>query len=102
MEATNELPLACVPSLATDTRCVIPVSRSWTKMSEAPLVSPATRFDDQLSNATYRPSPLTEDRWEAPLPSTPLLATDARHRVHGWSVKSSVVGRETVSCWVCG
>ena len=38
------LSFACVPSLATETRVVVPVSRSWTKMSLSPLVSPLTRL----------------------------------------------------------
>ena len=40
----------------TDTRVVVPATRSRTKTSGAPLVSPATRFWAPETKATYRPS----------------------------------------------
>jgi hypothetical protein len=46
------------PSLATLTRVVTPVRRSWTKMSSPPLVSSGTRFVAWDMKATTRPSAL--------------------------------------------
>lgn len=50
---------ACVPPEATLTRSVVPLSRSCTKTSIWPLVSPATRSDAEEVKATERPSALT-------------------------------------------
>src|SRR5438552_3012338 len=47
---------ACVPVEDTLTRFVVPVIRSWTKTSTAPLVSRPTRLVASLENATKRPS----------------------------------------------
>src|SRR5690349_7727074 len=38
------------------TAVVVPVWRSWTKMSELWIVSPGTRLSAMLVKATYRPS----------------------------------------------
>jgi hypothetical protein len=73
--------LASVPSEATLTRVVVPLCRSWTKMSSIPLVSPRTRLEAKDSNATKRPSTLS---WGAPtnalsaFASVPSLATLTR------------------------
>ena len=34
----------CIPAVDTLTRVVVPATRSWTKTSDAPLVSDATRL----------------------------------------------------------
>src|SRR5439155_101270 len=47
---------ACAPVEDTLTRLVAPVTRSWTKMSTAPLVSRPTRLVASLAKATKRPS----------------------------------------------
>ena len=49
-------PLASLPSLATLTRVVLPVLRSWTNTSHMPLSSCATRLEAYDVNATNRPS----------------------------------------------
>jgi hypothetical protein len=52
----SELTLSpCVPVELTLTSWVVPNTRSRTKTSRSPFVSPATRFDASLSNATKRP-----------------------------------------------
>src|SRR5882724_8723780 len=78
------LPLAWVPSLATETRTVEGVQPvalrqvSRTKMFEAALVSPATRSLAPDSKATKRPSGLIE-KLEPPPPAwVPSLATETR------------------------
>ena len=50
--ASDEEPSPSVPSLATLTRTVVPVWRSWTNTSYCPFVSPATRLVEFDSNAT--------------------------------------------------
>src|SRR5919198_6515296 len=50
------------PALDTLTRSVVPVSRSRTKISDLPFVSPGTRLSDSDANATKRPSALTDGR----------------------------------------
>jgi hypothetical protein len=45
-------PLACVPADPTETREVVPPTRSWRKTSSAPLVSPETRFEAAERKAT--------------------------------------------------
>ncbi len=52
------IPLACAPPAATLTREVCLAPRSRTKMSVAPLVSPATRFAASEAKVTKRPSAL--------------------------------------------
>ena len=47
---------ASAPDESTLIRSVIPVTRSWTKMSDNPFVSPKTRFEAQLSKVTTCPS----------------------------------------------
>jgi hypothetical protein len=49
-------PSLCAPPGPTLTRSVVPETRSRTKTSAHPFVSPATRFEARLRNATYRPS----------------------------------------------
>ena len=65
--------LACVPSVATETRSVegvqpddAPAQVSRTKTSIAPLVSLSTRFIAEERNATYRPSALIEGEMLSP------------------------------------
>src|SRR5581483_4016880 len=65
--AAKPLPaFAWAPVDETLTRVVIPVCRSRTNTSCAPLVSPGTRLDAVESNSTYRPS--------AEMPAGPLLS----------------------------
>jgi hypothetical protein len=44
--------LPCTPAASVDTRWIAPLCRSLTKMSEAPLLSPATRLLAVLSKTT--------------------------------------------------
>src|SRR5438094_611248 len=53
------LPFACAPLLLTLTRSVVPVSRSRTKISGTPFVSPGTRLSENETKATKRPLALT-------------------------------------------
>jgi hypothetical protein len=78
MEGCPELPSPCVPSSASDTREVVPATRSRTKTSSFPLVSPGTRFAAKLSNATYRPVLPTAGAPEKSSPCVPSPATDTR------------------------
>jgi hypothetical protein len=67
-----------VPSAATLTRVVWPVTRSWTKMSVLPLVSPGTRLVADDEKETKRPSPLRSGPLLLPFASLPLLVTLTR------------------------
>jgi hypothetical protein len=67
-----------VPSAATLIRVVSPVTRSWTKMSVLPLVSPGTRLVADDAKATKRPSPLTAGPVLLPFACLPLLLTLTR------------------------
>jgi hypothetical protein len=62
------LPLP-VPAAFAETRLVVPLARSRTNTSCAPLPSPATRFDATLTNATFEPSGLITAPDEAPFPA---------------------------------
>jgi hypothetical protein len=69
---------ACAPSLAIETRVVVPLPRSWTKTSAVLLVSPATRLAAVDEKVTEVPSLLTAGYCAAPMPWVPSLATDTR------------------------
>src|SRR5882672_6146779 len=69
----TEFPSA--PDESTLARSVVPVHRSWTKMSELPFVSPATRSGASLMNATNRPSADSVSVIHGPDPSAPLEST---------------------------
>lgn len=71
---------ACAPSLAIETRVVVPLPRSWTKTSAVLLVSPATRSAAVDEKVTEVPSLLTAGYCAAPMPCVPSLATDTRVR----------------------
>src|SRR5262249_5821515 len=101
--AVNERSLPCVPSDATLTRIVrVPpgssktplpsASRSCTKVSSLPFVSPGTRLSHWLSKATKRPSAEIDGRLDPgmqvgkqnglmPSPSEPSDATLTRIRL---------------------
>ncbi len=49
-------PSPCAPAALIGRRVTAPVTRSLTKMSVRPLVSPATRLSASLANATLVPS----------------------------------------------
>src|ERR1043166_3645796 len=53
-------PFPWAPLEATETRVVLPVTRSWTNTSACLFVSPVTRFGAQLVNDTKRPFALIE------------------------------------------
>jgi hypothetical protein len=53
-------------------RVVIPLTRSWTNTSVPLFVSPAAKFDAELSKATNRPSIEQRPEWESPSPWTPI------------------------------
>ena len=75
-------PLPSVPSDATLTRSTVSVSRSYTKTSNAPFVSPGTRFDAEELNATNRPSALIDSSLSlSSFPSDPSDATLTRSTV---------------------
>ena len=63
------------PALDTLTRSVVPVTRSRTKMSERPFVSPATRLSESEANATKRPSALIAGSTLSWLPCRSALLT---------------------------
>jgi hypothetical protein len=77
-EVNPLLSFPCVPSLATLTRVVSPLTRSRTKTSAEKFVSPATRFPANDTNTIVRPSPLSSGRVEFPWASRPLLETLTR------------------------
>ncbi len=62
---------ASSPSEATDTRTVVLVSRSCTKTSCVPLVSPSTRFDAVETKAIAEPSSLITGPRLGPLAAVP-------------------------------
>lgn len=66
MEGVRETLFPCVPPEPTETRSVVPVSRSWTKTSHVPFVSPGTRLTKVLQKATWRPSALIAGPWARP------------------------------------
>jgi hypothetical protein len=66
------------PALSTLTRVVMPVFRSRTKMSSTPLVSPGTRLEANVPNATKRPLALIDGRPLSAFPSFPALSTLTR------------------------
>src|SRR3954466_14223128 len=49
-------PVVCWPLDVVEMRVIIPVARSFTKTSQPPLVSPATRFEATDVKATFEPS----------------------------------------------
>src|SRR3954452_15587957 len=76
MPFSSPLPaLPWAPVLLTLTRSVVPVSRSRTKTSTVPSVSPGTRLSDKDANAMYRPSALTAGSSLSCLPWAPALET---------------------------
>src|ERR671919_445204 len=58
IEVGRLVPVPCSPVELTLTRSVVPLSRSYTKVSTSLLVSPGTSFAAFEENATNRPSPL--------------------------------------------
>jgi hypothetical protein len=59
LDAAQRLPpFAHSPELDTLAGAVLPVARSWTKMSADRFASPATRFEASDVKATKRPSAL--------------------------------------------
>jgi len=78
MEGAPLSEFPCPPALSTLTSSVLPVVRSWTKTSFAPLLSFGTRFEEREVNATKRPSPLIEGSRLSEFPSLPELSTLTR------------------------
>ena len=70
----------CASLVLTETSCVVPATRSRTKMSSMRFVSPETRFDASECIATYRPLLETERPMppDARLPWRSLLLTETR------------------------
>src|SRR5687767_3174678 len=64
--------------MPTLTRSVVPARRSRTKTSSTPLLSPATRLEALLWNATKRPSAETDDPRLSALPLVPPESTLTR------------------------
>ncbi len=96
------LSFPCVPSVATLTRSVVPLRRSRTKMSRRPFVSPATRFEAALWNATKRPSAEIEGARAgmSPLlafPCVPSVATLTRSVVPLWRSRTKMSSYPFVS-----
>ena len=76
--------LPCVPSVATETRCVVgvqpdgaPAHVSRTNTSATPLVSLSTRFAAEDTNATYRPSALIDGEMLSPSAGLLLNPSDS-------------------------
>jgi hypothetical protein len=67
--------------LLTETRRVVPATRSRTNTSPVLKVSPGTRSDALEKNATYRPSPEIAGSAAKSLAWAPLLLTDTRRVV---------------------
>jgi hypothetical protein len=65
----------CAPPTPTPARVVVPLGRSRTNTSSAPLVSPATRLLAVLWKTTRRPSPEIRP---GPLASLPWFPADPR------------------------
>ncbi len=75
----TDCPLPWMPSALVEARVVTPVTRSLTKMSSVPLVSPATRLVALAKNASFVPSPENESGPpESPLPRTPAVLVETR------------------------
>src|SRR5439155_797933 len=71
-------PLMSFPSMPAEltlTRVVVPVSRSRTKTSETPFVSPPTRFEASETKATKRPAAEIDGSLLSLFPSTPAELT---------------------------
>ncbi|GJD76556.1 hypothetical protein CFIICLFH_4814 [Methylobacterium goesingense] len=71
-------PVLCAPVLSVETRVVVPVPRSLTKMSCRPLVSPVTRLLEVLTKATRVPSAEIEAAVLGPRPCAPALSVETR------------------------
>jgi hypothetical protein len=81
MTGSSGLPLDWLPLEETDTRSVAPLTRSWTKMSARPLVSPATRLAAPDAKATKVPTSESVGKYALlSIASTPVLDTDTRVR----------------------
>jgi hypothetical protein len=78
------LPFPSAPPVATLTRVVARLCRSWTKTSLALFASPGTRFDASEWNATMRPSRLTAGAKLWPFACVPPLSTLTRTVVPAW------------------
>jgi hypothetical protein len=90
-------PLACRPRGPRLTRRLVPARTSRTKMSNSPLVSPATRLVEVEQKATTRPSAESEGRMLNPslcAPPRPTLtrrvvpAPTSRTNTSGWPLVS--------------
>jgi hypothetical protein len=77
------MPFASPPPGGTLTRVVVPSCRSRTKMSDRPFESPAAKSVASESNATKRPSALTEGTTLWSLPCISALPTLTRVVVAG-------------------
>ncbi|GJD75813.1 hypothetical protein CFIICLFH_4058 [Methylobacterium goesingense] len=71
--------VVCAPVLSVETRVVVPVVRSLTKMSEALFVSPVTRLVAVLWKATRVPSAEIEAAvLVPPVACAPVLSVETR------------------------
>jgi hypothetical protein len=73
-----------------ETSVVVPVSRSRTKISLIPLVSPVTRLVAADSNATYRQSDEKEETDESPSPINPVQLFETRYVVLVWRSRTKI------------
>ncbi len=69
---------ACSPAAFVETRVTAPVTRSLTKISYWPFVSPVTRLPAMLSNATFVPSGEKTTPSLRPSPCAPDTSVDTR------------------------
>src|SRR3954447_13127001 len=90
VETSNDGPLACLPSLFTETRVILPLPRLRTNASATPLVSPGTRFDASETNARQSgfvcEEPSIAGLYEGPFagcPAIPVEASSAALMIHG-------------------
>ncbi len=71
-------PLACPPTKFVETRVIAPLTRSLMKMSDTPLVSPATRLPAALENSSFVPSGESTGSSLSPLPCAPEPDVETR------------------------
>src|SRR5258705_12456452 len=91
--AVPESPFPWAPAELTLAIVVVPVTRSRTKTSYRPFVSPATRFVALLENTTYRPLAEIDSQVLVPFERTPAELTLAIAVVPVWTsrTKTSVL-----------
>jgi hypothetical protein len=96
MAASPLVPFAWIEAELTLTRCIEPFASVATKTSCALLLSPRTRLEAKLSNATYRASGDIEGVRLFPFAWAPFESTLTRRIVALWRSKTNT-SRQHVS-----